>query len=174
MIRSKLVLAVLLGAFLAVFGASAANAQDPYAPGSTTTTEGGPTTTEGEIPQVTVVRGETIDVAGEGCAPGAEVVVTWDDGSELGTFTADDNGDFVTTITIPSSTSLGSHLITATCGDVQQFLRVNVLGESTSTGGSGALPRTGSSNTAPLVCIGAGALVLGAAFVYGSRRPRSA
>ncbi len=163
--RTKPVLGLAVAALLLVFTGSAAHAQ--YEPGSTTTT---PTT---DIPEVTVVRGETVDVSGTDCAPGAEVVVTMDDGTNLGTFTADENGSFVTTITIPASTSLGSHLITATCGDVQQFLRVNVLGESTSTGG-GALPRTGSSNTAPLVGIGAGALVLGAAFVYGSRRPRTA
>lgn len=163
--RTKLVLGLAVAALLLMFTGSAAHAQ--YEPGSTTTT---PTT---DIPEVTVVRGETVDVSGTDCAPGAEVVVTMDDGTNLGTFTADENGSFVTTITIPASTSLGSHLITATCGDVQQFLRVNVLGESTSTGG-GALPRTGSSNTAPLVGIGAGALVLGAAFVYGSRRPRTA
>lgn len=163
--RTKLVLGLAVAALLLMFTGSAAHAQ--YEPGSTTTT---PTT---DIPEVTVVRGETVDVSGTDCAPRAEVVVTMDDGTNLGTFTADENGSFVTTITIPASTSLGSHLITATCGDVQQFLRVNVLGESTSTGG-GALPRTGSSNTAPLVGIGAGALVLGAAFVYGSRRPRTA
>ncbi|MBX3287189.1 MAG: LPXTG cell wall anchor domain-containing protein [Actinobacteria bacterium] len=163
--RTKLVLGLAVAALLLLFTGSAAHAQ--YEPGPTTTT---PST---DIPEVTVVRGQTVDVSGTDCAPGAEVVVTMDDGTNLGTFTADDNGSFVTTITIPSSTSLGSHLITATCGDVQQFLRVNVLGESTSTGGSGALPRTGSSNTAPLVGIGAGALVLGAAFVYGSRRPRT-
>ena len=175
MIRSKLVLAVLLGAFLAVFGASAANAQDPYAPGTTTTTEGGPTTTEGDIPQVTVVRGETIDVAGDGCAPGAEVVVTWDDGTVLGTFTADDNGDFVSTITIPSNASLGVHLATATCGDVQQFLEVNVLAETVDNVDSGTLARTGSSTTGPLVGVGAAALILGGAFLYGARRnPRQA
>ena len=168
MIRSKLVLAVLLGAFLAVFGASAANAQDPYTP-TTPTTEGS-TTTEGDIPQVTVVRGETIDVAGEGCLPGAEVVVTWDDGSVLGTFTADDNGDFVTTITVPSDASLGVHLATATCGDVQQFLEVNVLAETVDNVDSGTLARTGSSTTGPLVGVGAAALILGGAFLYGARR----
>lgn len=164
---TKLVLGFAVAALLLVFTGSAAHAQ--YEPGPSTTT---PT----DIPEVTVVRGETVDVSGTDCAPGAEVVVTMDDGTNLGTFTADDNGSFVATITIPASTSIGSHLITATCGDVQQFLRANVLGESVDSGatGGGALPRTGSSNTAPLVGIGAGALVLGAAFVYGSRRPRSA
>lgn len=174
MIRSKLVLAVLFGAILALFGASAASAQDdPYAP-TTPTTEGETTTTtESEIPTITVVRGETVDVAGEGCAPGAEVIVTWDDGTVLGTFTADANGDFVTTITVPSNATLGVHLVTATCGDVEQFINVNVLAETVNAGGD-TLARTGSSNTGPLVGIGAAALVLGGAFLYGARRPRQA
>jgi LPXTG-motif cell wall-anchored protein len=179
MIRSKLMAALLVGALLTVFGATTANAQDcTYGgPGCTTTTTGGTTSTTGsEIPTVTVVRGETVDVSGHGCLPGETVTVTFDDGTVLGTFTADENGDFVTTITIPSNATLGEHLITATCGDLQQFLKVNVLAEQVNNPGvsNGELPRTGSSNTGPLVGIGAAAMVLGAAFVYGSRRPRSA
>ena len=178
MIRTKLLVALLAGALLALFGASSiANAQDcGYGGCVTTTTGGGPvTTTTPDIPTVTVVRGQTVDVTGHGCEPGATVSVTYDDGTDLGSFTADDNGDFVTTITIPAGSTTGEHLVTATCGDLQQFLKVNVLGEDvTAPGvGSGTLPRTGSSNTAPLVGIGAAALVLGAAFVYGSRRPRT-
>src|SRR3954468_10466383 len=178
MIRSKLMVALLIGALLTVFGATAANAQDcTYGgPGCTTTTTGGTTSTTGsEIPTVTVARGETVDVSGHGCQPGETVPVTYDDGTVLGTFTADDNGDFVTTITIPSNSTLGEHLITATCGDLQQFLKVNVLAEQVNNPGvsNGELPRTGSSNTGPLVGIGAAAIVLGAAFVYGSRRPRT-
>jgi LPXTG-motif cell wall-anchored protein len=180
MIRSKLMVALLVGALLTLFGASAANAQDctyggPGCPTTPTTTGGGSSTTTSEIPTVTVVRGETVDVSGHGCQPGEAVTVTYDDGTVLGTFTADENGDFVTTITIPAGSTLGEHLITATCGDLQQFLKVNVLAENTSTGvNNGELPRTGSSNTGPLVGIGAAAIVLGAAFVYGSRRPRTA
>ena len=174
MIRSKLVVAVLFGALLALFAGSAAGAQGIYPPQSSTTS--GPTTTTApEIPSVTVVRGETVDVAGSGCEPGASVVVTYDDGTVLGTFIADANGDFVTTITIPANSTLGDHLLTATCGDLEQYLNVNVLAEQVNAPGgvnNGALPRTGS-NTGPLVGIGAAALVLGAAFVYGARKPRS-
>lgn len=175
--RSKILAAALLGAVIAllsIVGVSPAEAQDPYAPGSTTTSSGG-TTTEPEIPTVTVVRGETIDIAGEACAPGSEVIVTWDDGTVLDTLTADENGDFVATITIPSNATLGVHLVTATCGDVEQFINVDVLAENVDNVDSGTLPRTGSSsNTGPLVGIGAAALVLGGAFVYGARRPRQA
>ena len=175
MIRAKLVVAVLFGALLALFAGSAAGAQGIYPPQSSTTS--GPTTTTApEIPSVTVVRGETVDINGSGCEPFATIVVTYDDGTELGTFTADANGDFVTTITIPTGSTLGDHLLTATCGDLEQYLNVNVLAEQVTNPGNvnnGALPRTGT-DTAPLVGIGAAALVLGAAFVYGARRPRTA
>jgi len=176
MIRNKMKAAMLAGAIVALgltfAGASPAGAQDcgyDCPPTSSTTT-----TAPVDIPTVTVVRGETIDVQGEGCAPGAEVVVTWDDGTVLGTFTADENGDFVTTITIPANATLGVHLVTATCGDVQQFLNVNVLAETVNNVDNGTLPRTGSSNTGPLVGIGVAAVVLGRAFLYGARRPRQA
>ena len=167
--RTKLVLGMTVAAMFLVFSGTAAHAQ--YDTTTSTSTPGG------DIPEVTVVRGESVDVAGTDCAPGSDVTITLDDGTVLGTAVADSAGSFVESITIPVSTSLGSHLITATCGEHQQYLRVNVLGESIDNGGStngSALPRTGSSNTAPLVGIGAGALVLGAAFVYGSRRPRTA
>jgi LPXTG-motif cell wall-anchored protein len=169
--------AVLAGAIVALgltfAGTSPAGAQDCGYDCPTTSTTASSTTVP-DIPTVTVVRGETIDVRGEGCAPGAEVVVTWDDGTVLGTFTADENGDFVTSITIPMNATLGVHLVTATCGDVEQFLNVNVLAESVNNVDNGTLPRTGSSNTGPLVGIGVAAVVLGGAFLYGARRPRQA
>lgn len=167
MIRTKVMLAVLIGALFAFGGSAVASAQDCGYGGC------GSSTTTPDIPTVTVVRGESIDVTGEGCAPGAEVVVTFDDGTVLGTFTADANGDFTSTITIPSNATVGVHLVTATCGDVEQFLNVNVLGASDNVD-DGTLARTGSSNTGPLVGIGAAAVVLGAAFLYGARRPRQA
>jgi LPXTG-motif cell wall-anchored protein len=181
MIRSKVKAAVLVGAFVAMgltfIGAAPASAQDcGYGGCPTTTTTGGgsTTTTEPDLPVITVVRGETIDVNGQGCAPGAEVVVTWDDGTVLGTFTADENGDFTTVITIPSNATLGVHLVTATCGDIEQFIKVNVLAETVNNVDDGTLARTGSSNTGPLIGIGAAAVVLGGAFLYGARRPRQA
>lgn len=176
MIRSKVKAALLAGAFMAAgltaVAGSPASAQD-CGYGGCPTTPTTPTTTP-DIPTVTVVRGETIDVNGEGCAPNAEVVVTWDDGTVLGTFTADANGDFVTQITIPTNATLGVHLVTATCGDVEQFLNVNVLAETVNNVDDGTLARTGSSNTGPLIGIGAAAVVLGGAFLYGARRPRQA
>ena len=174
MIRSKMMLAVLFGALIALFAGSAAGAQDdPYA---TTTTTGGETTTTlpDGIPEVTAVAGETITVDGTSCAPGATVTVRWDDGTVLGTFTADDDGNFTTTVTIPSNASVGVHTMTATCGDVVQYLNVNVLADSVTTIDNGTLARTGSNSTTPLLFVGAAALVLGGAFLYGARKPRQA
>lgn len=177
--RYKVLLAALLGALFLVGGSNMASAQDCGYSGCTSSTTTAPpgsttTTTEPEIPTITVVRGETVDVSGESCAPGAEVTVTFDDGTVLGTFTADENGEFTATITVPSDATLGVHLVTATCGDVEQFINVNVLAETVDNVDDGTLARTGSSNTGPLVGIGAAAIVLGGAFLYGARRPRQA
>lgn len=190
---TKLVLGFAVTTLLLLSTGSAAHAQ--YEPGPSTTV------VTSEIPEVTVVRGQTVEVSGARCRPFTEVVVTFDDGRVLTRLQADADGSYVATFTIPSDASVGRHLVTATCladdgkaakitlgsaegtgvdadGYLRQYLYVNVLGDSVDSGvagsGGNALPRTGSSNTAPLVGIGAGALVLGAAFVYGSRRPRTA
>ncbi len=169
MIRHKLAVAALFGSLLTFGASSVATAQDCGYSGCETTT-----TVADDLDTITVVRGETVDIAGEGCAPGSEVVVTFDDGTVLGTFIADENGDFVTTITIPADATVGVHVVTATCGDVEQFINVNVLAETVDNVDSGTLARTGSSNTGPLVGVGLAAVVLGGAFVYGARRPRQA
>ncbi|WP_426574100.1 Ig-like domain-containing protein [Aquihabitans sp. McL0605] len=174
MIRTKVMLVVLIGALFAFGGSAVAGAEDCGYGGCGTTTTASSSTTAAAIPTITVVRGESVDVSGKGCAAGSEVTVTFDDGTVLGTFTTDANGDFTAKITIPSDSTLGMHLVTATCGDVQQFLNVNVLAESVNNVDDGTLARTGSSNTGPLVGIGAAAIVLGGAFLYGARRPRQA
>lgn len=190
---TRLRLALALVTALATLLAAAGTAHGQYDTPSTTTTA-----SDQVIPEVTVVRGQTVDVSGARCAAGAAVTVTWDDGSVLARLDADAAGSFVATFTIPARASYGRHLVTSRCraeaakggrsakigfgtdgaatvdadGYLRQYLRVNVVADG--GGGSGALPRTGSSTTAPLLGLGAGALVLGAAFVYGSRRPRPA
>jgi LPXTG-motif cell wall-anchored protein len=159
----KLFLVLAAAAAILAMSSGAASAQDGY--------DGGGSTPGDDIDTVTVVRGETFDVAGDGCLPGEEVVVTWDDGTVMGTFAADDDGSFLATITVPMDASLGMHLVTATCGDVEQFLNVNVLAETLNNVDDGTLARTGSNSTTPLLGIGAAALVLGGAFLYGARRP---
>lgn len=171
--RNKIA-AGLFTAFLFVAGgATAASAQYPGGGPATTTTQPG-----SELPVVTVVRGQTITVTGKECGAGDLVTITYDDGTKLGTVTAGADGTFTTQVTIPTNSTLGEHVLTATCPNgADQILRVNVVANATTpppaTGGGSALPRTGS-DTAPLVGIGAAAVVLGGAFVYGARRPRNA
>lgn len=165
MLRKSLMIITAIAAMLALSGGPA-SAQDGGYNGSTTVPGE-------EIDTVTVVRGEQLDVVGSDCAPGSEVVVTWADGTVMTTTTADENGDFATTVTVPADSTLGMNMLTATCGDLEQFLNVNVLAETLNDVDDGTLARTGS-NTAPLLGIGAAALVLGGAFLYGARRPRNA
>lgn len=176
----KILVSGAAAAALLLASGVAADAQ--YIGGNPTTTSttqpGTPTTQPGsEIPIVTVVRGQRVDVTGNDCGAGDTVTITMDDGSTLASTTAASDGTFATSVVIPSSTSLGEHLLTASCaGTADQFLRVNVIAATVSnptTSNNTPLARTGS-DTAPLVGIGAAALVLGGAFVYGARRPRNA
>ncbi|MEO6989402.1 MAG: hypothetical protein ABI239_12240 [Aquihabitans sp.] len=178
--HKKILASMVATAALLLAGGTAANAQ--YIDGGTvtTTTKPGTVTTQpgDEIPIVTVVRGERVDVTGTGCGASATVTITYDDGRTLGTTTAASDGTFATSVVIPVDSTLGEHLLTASCaGTPDQFLRVNVIAAAGTgqpgTGGNAPLVRTGS-DTAPLVGIGAAALVLGGAFVYGARRPRTA
>jgi len=170
------------------------------------TSEETTTTVPSDIPEITLEQGETGNLSGTGCEPGGDVVVTLEGGTVLGTFTADENGDFVATITIPATLPVDQYLATATCaapadrtkvrdaqfggitstgGVVKQFIRVNVTAATSgtdvtaapvvpSTPSSGtSLPRTGT-NSGPLTALGLAGLTLGAAFVYGSRRIRTA
>ncbi|MCB1031298.1 MAG: LPXTG cell wall anchor domain-containing protein [Acidimicrobiales bacterium] len=173
MFRKLLVVAALIAGLMAL-GSGTANAQDCGYFGCPTTPPKATTTTAPSGTTLTGVAGQAVEVVGDSCAPGSTVTFTWDDGTVLGTTTADDNGEFSTKVTIPANATPGNHTITATCGDVEQFITVNVLGDSVNNVDQGTLPRTGSSNTGPLVGIGAAALVLGAAFLYGARRPRNA
>ena len=173
----KIVVSSAAAAVLLFAGGTAVDAQYIGGGGATTTTTVVP---GNEIPIVTVVRGERVDVTGSDCGAGDTVTITYDDGSTLATTTAGSDGTFTSSVVIPASSSLGEHLVTARCaGGPDQFLRVNVIAAgvtnnpTTGNTGNGALPRTGS-DTAPLVGIGAAALVLGGAFVYGARRPRTA
>lgn len=191
--RFRIALALTAVALLVFAAGGTAHAQYD----TPTTTPGSDT---GAIPEITVVRGETVEARGVRCRPYTLVVVTFDDGRELARLRADADGAYVVTLTIPGDASVGRHLVTSRCkagvateraaakialgstgdgapdadGYLRQYLWVNVLAKGQAPRAGGALARTGSSNTAPLVGIGSGALVLGGAFVYGSRRPRSA
>ena len=167
--RPKFGLSLIVGVLMVLFAGGAATAQ--Y--GTTTS----PSSTPITLPTVTVVAGQQIDVYGNNCPAGSTVTITWDDGTVLGTTIALPDGSWRTTITIPVSATPGNHTITATCGNIKEFLTVDVVVQGTTVTTPAVtqttLARTGTSNIGPLLGIGGAALVLGAAFVYGARRPRT-
>jgi len=62
--------------------------------------------------------GETTTVSGSGCAATAPVTLSLDGGAtSIGGATADDQGNFTATATIPSTSSVGQHSVLATCID---------------------------------------------------------
>jgi hypothetical protein len=62
--------------------------------------------------------GQTTSVSGSGCAATAPVTLSLDGGTTpIGTATADDQGNFTATATIPSDSSAGQHNVLATCTD---------------------------------------------------------
>ncbi len=187
MIRSKLLVSVLCGALLALGGmASVASAGEattttidctyggegcPTTPPTTST----PTTT---VPNYTVVLGATTSITPKvACAAGATIAVSYD-GVSLGNFTVNANGT-VGPITIPAKSTVGTYTVTGACAGAAaapiatvQVQAATVTNTNPPKVNNGVLARTGLDNTGPLVGIGLAVIVLGAAFVYGSRKPR--
>ena len=85
----------------------------------------------------------------------------------LGSTTADDDGDFRTTLTIPSDTEPGLYTLTATSGgEVLSTATIRVLAATT-----GGLAFTGS-NVGPGLAVGAGLIVAGGLLLLAVRRRR--
>jgi LPXTG-motif cell wall-anchored protein len=106
------------------------------------------------IDDPTLAAGDAVGVTGTGCAAAAEVTLAVD-GEPIGTTTADGDGAFAYTGTLPAGTAPGPHTLTATCGDLVQSVQVTVSGDATGAAGAGAppsdppppggaLPRTGT------------------------------
>ncbi|MEX1006572.1 MAG: FecR family protein [Acidimicrobiia bacterium] len=103
---------------------------------------------------------------GSGCKPSETVAVLFD-GVQVGTLPTDSTGSFAGTITIPRGTTPGQHLLTVRGASCELNAVINVLGAA-------ALAFTGaSSHTSTYVLAGAAAVVIGSAFVLGSRRRHS-
>jgi hypothetical protein len=62
--------------------------------------------------------GQTTSVSGSGCEANTPVVLSLDNGATpIGGATADDQGNFTATATIPSTSPAGQHSVLATCTD---------------------------------------------------------
>lgn len=145
---------VVLGVVLLV-GASLASAQG-Y-PGGATLTLSAPTVPQGGILSATVA----------GCPPGSSVhFVLNSDPIDMGTVTADSVGSATISVTIPVGFPVGTHTVTATCGDQTLSANVQVLAQAVTatTTVSSPLPITGS-NTDGLVRGGVGLVAVGGLLV---------
>lgn len=123
-----------------------------------------------------VESGGTIAITGN-CTEGGTVTFTIGD-EEIGSVDTDEAGDFEATFDVPNL-SAGEYTIEGTCGDLVASGDIEILAAGTSpgpgtssSGGSTPLARTGF-NPLPVVTLGAAALVLGGAAVYGSKRRRA-
>lgn len=185
---SKVVAGIAVTLIALVGFSNVAGAQDEYSP---------PEELEFDFPSQ-VQAGGTIDISGNCTIDGEDVNFTLGDVA-LGTVTPDDNGDFEASFTVPSSLAPGTYTLTGTCGELVATGDVQVLaagqtpttpggttggttgGTGGTTGGtSGGTVNTGTTPLArtgfdarPVATLGAAALVLGAAAVYGSRRRRT-
>lgn len=128
---------------------------------------------------VTVVQGEQVNVTGSGCQPGETVTFEITSGAysaDVGSTTADDDGSYTATVTVPLATPVGAATLSGTCGDVVSVLNLDVRAATTTAPpvNSGTLPRTGSDNVQTMLGVGAGFLLLGGALAVGASRTRRA
>ena len=128
-----------------------------------------------------VAAGESVGVAGDGFAPGAQVRVAAA-GVTLATVSAGSTGSFSTDVVIPASVDPGTHDVTAAgvaADEGTQVLAASLTVTSAAasrsdTAGLGdALPRTGSSNLVPTAAAGLALVGAGAAAVVAARRRRT-
>ncbi len=146
--------------------------------------QGYPGTGSITLDKTTVPQGGTVGVTCTGFAPGTDVQITLhSDPVDLGTATADDNGEVHQNITIPPGTATGQHSVTcsglsASGGSLTLTAELMVTATGTTpvtnptTSGTGTLPRTGSDTT-ELLRVGVVLIVAGAALAVIVRRRSS-
>jgi hypothetical protein len=158
-----------------------------------------PTSDKLTVSESTLSPGESFTVSGDGAEPGATVTFTLKRSSSsalganralaagpglglvaavqpqaqssvpLGSTTADADGEFSATLTIPSGTDPGVYTVTATSGgDVLAVVTIRVV----AAGGVGDLPFTGG-NVLPGLVIGATLIVAGGLLLLSLKRRRS-
>jgi LPXTG-motif cell wall-anchored protein len=115
--------------------------------------------------------GQLVTVSGSGASDGGSVSATLDE-EQIGTGTADSQGDFSFEATIPSDAS-GTETLAVSCGTGNGVfpLTITVAGAEESSDAAD-LPSTGSSSTVPMALVGLGALAGGTVLV-GVARKRS-
>jgi LPXTG-motif cell wall-anchored protein len=158
---------LLLSAALVFLSAGTAAAQDAYPPPDS----------EDEIvaDDTTVAPGEAMVLGIQVCAPGATASFVLDGSTALGSGTASSAGRAEATVTIPSSTSSGTHTITGSCADPEGGTLTQVLSFTvTAPGAAQPLPTTGSGSTTPMTQIAIAAIAGGGLLVLLANKRRQA
>lgn len=119
----------------------------------------------------TLRPGDSTTVSGDHCPPNSTVTFTMVDKNGgrtvLGTTTADGQGKYSSTVTIPSGTAPGTYTLETTCGDEVGGVQFTITrtGAATATTGSDSIPMTGA---------GIALVLFGTALVAIARRVRTA
>jgi LPXTG-motif cell wall-anchored protein len=138
-----------------------------------------PPTSEGlTVSETTLRPGESFVVSGEGADPGDTVTFRLSSssasslgGASLGSTTADGEGAFRATLTIPLGTDPGLYTLTAADGgNTLGVVTIRVLAAADDDG-AGGLPFTGS-NVAPGLAVGASLILAGGLLLLAVRRRR--
>ena len=159
--RKALTALALAAAFAVFVGPAVAQAQE-YPPSGEDLT----------VSDSRVVRGQSITISGGGAEPGATVQIILG-GQVVATTTADGDGNFSASFSIPAGLEVGTYTVTAVSnGEVLSSLQVAVATGSASSGSGSDLPFTGST-TLPGIGIGVGLIALGSTLLMLSRRRRS-
>lgn len=116
-----------------------------------------------------VPPGGTVSFSGSGCGANEQLAVLFDR-QNVGSLTADPNGNFAGNLTIPQNTTPGPHTLTVRGKTCELSIVINVLGAQAQ---ARPLAFTGSSNhTTTYVLAGAAAVLIGCVLVVGARRRR--
>ena len=129
-----------------------------------------------------VEPGGDFTVSGEGCLPFEVVEITVTQVSSARavgdviiqtTTTADENGEFSVTLTIPAGTATGTYEVTTSCADVESAL-IDVVGATPPPppGNGGNLPRTGSDLN-KLGMVGVGLMTFGGLVLIATKVRRN-
>ena len=117
--------------------------------------------------------GDTVNVSGTGWPADAEVTI-FVDGDDVGTATANGDGDWTFEYTVPDDATGDQEITADGCAEGAEVAGTTISVEPAAGPAPADLPRTGSNTTEPLVRTGAVLIAAGAVLVYAMRRRNQA
>ena len=117
--------------------------------------------------------GDTIVISGANWDPEGTATVLVG-GAEVGTVDVEDDGTWTFEYAIPADAEAGDYEVTAEGCEGGEVLGTTITVAAAPAAEPGAIPRTGSSTTEPLVRTGAVLIAAGGVLLYAVRRRREA